>query len=611
MTPDLIAFAIRSLLRLGHSGKSALAQYARDKAAVFPDLKRPEPNLAVFVTGFFANPKRAHYVAADTGPYAEFWTENGADLANPRAVDSLYIALVKIRAEERVDLARAVSADSDATAGLVMIEQWADANEPVGPLARVLVTIADVALEYVASDPSVAGIDGQGEKLLAAFAKSLSDSLPDDGDFGPKDRFAERLFAVALRAGLETVSTSTAEMIDEEHVRHLLDRSLPPVIDSLPEDLSEQLDFRRALDAISGPALSAAMATIAEYPAAFLGDDFDATSAIGAVTQAVLLQASETGFDDLFTRGGLDQVYSAALGVAARRPELFVRDDGSDENDIARQLVARFATVLRDDIANDGIRVGAELGAAVLGVIGDNVHLYFDDADNWDSLAADLLESILGELESAVASGGPGALRRAFAREQVVELGRIVLGQIASTPSMISAGNAEVTRLVGIVARLIAADEDLLLTSDDWLAIAAVILDEAAANPGRLFDISDANGTPAAERLIGVLLGTAAENLTTAGRVNGAVLFGETLREAIVILVVAAAGNAGAAAESIDAIRDLAARLAEFVSEHRARFGSREWLALFDELLASVLGGEPRPDITIAVAESILEGGTA
>ena len=200
MSPDLIGFAIRSLLRLGNAGSSAFAQYARDKEAVFPDLKAPEPNLLVFVTGFFAQANRASFVEPG-GAYAEYWTQNGPDPANPHAVDALYIAIVKIRAEEGVDLSTAVSANSEATAGLVMLDQWSDDKEPVGPLARVLVTIADIALEYVAVNPSIAGVDGRGEKLLTAFATSLSKLLPDDGNLGPKHRFAERLFAVALRAG--------------------------------------------------------------------------------------------------------------------------------------------------------------------------------------------------------------------------------------------------------------------------------------------------------------------------------------------------------------------------------------------------------------------------
>lgn len=612
MSPDLISFAFRALLRLGNAGSSALAQYARDRDAVFPDLKKPTPDMTTFVAGFFAQANRAHFVAANTGPYAEFWSPTGPDASNPFAVDALYIAIVKIRAEEGVDIATALSADSEIAAGLVMIEQWSDKNEPVGPLARVLVTVADIALEYVATNPSIAGLDGRGEKLLGAFAQSLSTILPDDGNLGPKQRFAERLFAVALRAGLETIAGNTDILVDEAHVRDLLDKSLMPVIESLPDDIVEQLDFKRTLEAISGPALSAALGTISKYPEAFLGNSFAGTTAIGAVTQAVLKEASNSDFAEIFERDGLERIYKAALGVAATRPELFVASANGNADDIARQLIAKFATVLRQNNDADDRGVAPLLGAAILEVVQANVHLYLNTDQPWESLAADLLESILTGLKSGVVAGADDPLKSVFSREQLVGLARIVLTQVAATPSMIANGNAEVTRLVGLIASLVAADEDLLLTSDDWHAIAVTIVAEAAANPGRLFDLDGSQpNEKLAEELIKLVLKAASESMRSAGRAGGATLFGETLREAIIILIAATAGNSAAAREHLPEIEGILTKLTSFVADNRERFGSREWLALFEHLLIDALSGESVAELTIELATTILEGGEA
>ena len=612
MNQDLISFAFRALLRLGNAGSSALAHYARDKEAVFPDLKKPEPDLTTFVTGFFAQANRAQWVAPGTGPYADFWTPTGPDTANSQAVDALYIAIVKIRAEEDVDVAAAVSADSEATAGLIMIEQWAAGSEPVGPLARVLVTVADIALEYVANDPSIAGIDGRGEKLLSAFAKSLSNILPDDGKLGPKHRFAERLFAVALRAGLETIAGNTEIMVDEEHIRDLLDKSLTPVVNSLPDDLAGQLDFKRTLEAISGPALSAALGTITRYPEAFLGTNFSSTSAIAAVTQAVLRRARDADFADLFNRDGLNKVYKAALGVAALRPELFVGSDSSTADDIAQQLLSGIANVLRQNGDQEARDVGPQLGALVLEVIQANVHLYADEDQAWEGLAANLLQSILSGLQMPFAGNGVDRLAAVFSREQLVELGRVVLNQVAATPSMIASGNAEVTRLVGMIASLVAADEDRLLTSEDWHAIAEVIVAQAAANPGRLFDLDGSEpNEKLADELIKRVLKTASDSMQSAGRAGGAVLFGKTLREAIVILITATAGNAAAAKVHLATIDTTLTSLTTFVAENKEDLGSKEWLALFRHLLTAVLGGQVVAELTTDMANAILAGGTA
>jgi len=609
MSPDLISFAFRALLRLGNAGKSALAQYARDRDAVFPDLIQPEPDLTVFVTGFFAQQNRQHFVAPGTGPYAEFWSPTGPNESDPQSVDALYIAIVKIRSEEGIDITNAMSADTEIAAGMVMIEQWADENEPVGPLARVLITVADIALEYVANDPSIAGLDGRGEKLLAAFAQSLSTILPDDGNLGPKHRFAQRLFGVALRAGLETITSNTDILFDEEHVRDLLDKSLMPVIDSLPDNIVEQLDFKRTLEAISGPALSAALGTIADYPGAFLGKDFASTTAIGAVTQAVLTEASDGDFADLFEHDGLERVYKAALGVAATRPELFIDEISGDADDTARQLLTKFADVLRKDRDDDSPGIGSQLGVAVLEVVQTNVHLYVNADQPWEGLAADLLESMLTGFKEGVIDGNHHPLQTVFSKEQLVELGRIVLDQIASTPSMIASGNAEITRLVGLIASLVAADEDLLLTGDDWREVAAVIVAEAAANPGRLFDLDGTHpNEKLAEELIKLVIKAASDSMRSVGRAGGATLFGETLREAIIIVVTATSGNSAAARDHLPKIEAILTQLTAFVADNKEQFGSKEWLALFRDLLTVVLSGTEVDELTIELAITILEG---
>ena len=74
--------------------------------------------------------------------------------------------------------------------------QWAAGKGLVSPMARVIVAMADVGLEYVAAQPQVLGIGGEGEKLVGAIAVAVSTAIPDATDrssLGPKDRFAERL----------------------------------------------------------------------------------------------------------------------------------------------------------------------------------------------------------------------------------------------------------------------------------------------------------------------------------------------------------------------------------------------------------------------------------
>ena len=148
-----------------------------------------------------------------------------------------------------------------------------------------------------------------------------------------------------------------------------------------------------------------------------------------------------------------------------------------------------------------------------------------------------------------------------------------------------------------------------VLTADDWHAVAAVIVAEAAANPGRLFDL---DGTDPNEKLAGELiklvLTTASDSMRGVGRAGGATLFGETLREAIIIVITATAGNSAAAKTHLPEIKAILTQLTAFVAVNKDQFGSKEWLALFSDLLPVVLSGAEIDELTIELALTILEG---
>ena len=110
-------------------------------------------------------------------------------------------------------------------------------------------------------------------------------------------------------------------------------------------------------------------------------------------------------------------------------------------------------------------------------------------------------------------------------------------------------------QLVGTVAKAMAKDENLLLNGDDWLEIDKVAAQEAAANPGRLFKLNpdDPSQTIAAQ-VISTILSSAGAIIDQKNLKGKTVLFGKTLREAIIIVLHATAGNPGAAKENLAGI---------------------------------------------------------
>lgn len=605
MDPALIVAAIRATIRLADAGSAAYKQHERDGDALFPEPVRLGRDPDTLIRDTFGGSAGAQLLAERN--LSHLWSGLAPRYEVPGTFETLHAAAVEIRVERHAAAVPVSGEERQEEIGLLLIGQWREGEGPVSPLGRMIVTLADVALEFLAADPSVLGVGGNGEKLIGALAANLSQMIPDDAaEWGPRRRFAERLLAGFLRAGLQTIAERPDLLLEEEHLRTLVGNTLPPLIAALPPDLATQVQWREALHVLVGPAASAAIRTIADHPESFLGDRFDADEALGAVTRAVLGEVAESGLGSAVSRAGWVGILQSALGVAAERPELFVRGDAPREV-IARDLVRGIAGVLRE--AEPGFRggLGIALAQAVLGVAEEHAGTFLDAEEPWEAVASNALRQLIGGLRESL--GDDGRIEELFSLRQLAEIARIVLDQAARTPGML-VGEGELQGVVAAVARAMAADRNLLLSPEDWREIARVAALEAASNPGRLFDgVSRATGGLIGTAVITRLLEAGATDLADGGRGRGGVLFGETLRQAIVIALEASSGNVRAAIEHEVDLQNLAVELSKLVREHSDELGSREWLRMFRLLLHPVLAGDEVPALTLEVAETLLSEG--
>jgi len=110
--------------------------------------------------------------------------------------------------------------------------------------------------------------------------------------------------------------------------------------------------------------------------------------------------------------------------------------------------------------------------------------------------------------------------------------------------------------------------------------------------------------------LIQDLLSVAAIEFAAGGRASGGVLFGTTLREAIITVLQAAAGHAQAAIAQQPLLKSLASQLSELVRDHPDRYGSKEWLSLYRVFVGRVLQSGTLSPLTEPQITQILAGGT-
>ena len=603
MNPALISFGIQAVIRLGRVTNDALEQWARDGEAIFPEINKPDLNREVFVNGYFNDPENIHFVEGDDAPYAQYWDRH-AVISKKSAIDALFTAAIKIMAGKGDDLNR-----GSANGGAILVAQWNPAHGPVSPWARIILTAGDIALEYVSANPSILDGNGNGEKLIVAYAKNLSDILPDDGDFGPKENFAQRLTGAFLRAGLSTINQNPEWLVSEEHLQALISSAVKPLIEELPDSITEQLRWREIADALMGPAAKTALLTVAKHQTAFLGKDFDPDKALGAVTRALFLEAAEDGLKDQFTREGLLGLYSAALGVATERPRLFLGDGQRPEDKLARELFSNFAGVLRDSRPPFDGEVGIALARAALDAVGHNIRHFADDTDLWAQTAAEMVRSLTTKFISALDANEN--IKSVFSRSQLIELGRILFSRVAESPQMILGSKNEAWEgVLTAVATAMAADTKLLLSGDDWLEIVKIAAEEVAANPARLFRLNPNDPEDVlAAKLISVILASAGAIIETPELQGKTVLFGKTLREAITIVLRATSGKSQAAQENLDKIQKLVQKITEFVARHHLQYGNQEWLRLFRIMLSALLDGKGISELTIETANELLQGG--
>ncbi len=475
MNPGLFIFVIKSAMRLGRTGGAALAQHARDYKALFPEAVKVEMTRENFVRAFFKmDQEYLKLVEGDEAPYAAWWSADFHDVtADEEAIETLYVVAMKIIAEKRGNRAMI---DQESLVGAVMVNQWAEGKGPVSAWVKVALAVADIALEYVGTDSSRLDIDGNGGKLLRAFALEVSNLLPDDDALGEKGDFFERLGGLFMQAGLRTLHENSEIMISETHLQKLITNLLKPVIDELPSSrtaLSEHVNYKKAAEALMGPAANAALVMVGKNRQVFFGRRFDPNRAIGALTKALIEQGAKTGIDKVFTEEGLIVLYQAALGVASERPELFLGRADTDPEKAAGMIFSAAANTLKKNPPPFDGQLGIELVVTALDTLKTNAPAMIDFDPNWEPVVEKLVDQVVTGLKEGFEIPDGDPIESVLTAVELGEMAKVFVSRAAGNPAMISGDSQRLKRLVRGIAEGIRQDEANLFTAEDWLEIAA------------------------------------------------------------------------------------------------------------------------------------------
>ena len=595
MDVALIISGIRAVLRAAQSGAVLYAEHARDRAIFLPRVQLPELTIRTQLDMYL----RENVALQQVDVFDEIWTgENGVVLSQDATVyDPAFAEMQKRKALAKLN---ADDFNDHYEAGMIgagaLVEQWRLSKEPPSVVARFALTIADIGLEFVSTNPSLFGVSGKGEALVVSFASHLEAIIPDEvGDFGSKQGFTNRLLGNVLRAALTTLAENPDSVFDDDNTRMLVTSFMGPVIASMPSDLNEYLNYQDVVDAMTGPAIGALLGVVAENPGQYLGDSVKNDKALSALSKAVISEAAKISVDssilDLLGKEGMLSLYQAGMDVAITHPEIFINSD-EPYADAYKALISGVASQLRESPKLDKTVVTG-IASEVVKVVGYHAGTLFelDGDDSWDKVALGIIKHITADINTALTS--PNGAQKLFTREDFKTMALIVVAEVNENPLMLGVESDGVQAIVKNVSQIMVADQSLLLTREDWLVVASMAAAQAAQNPGKLLDLD----SQVLNKVLAALLQVASttwQNAVATGMPKLA--FGRTLMSMIEMVIEQMANN-------ITGIKQHPARVSEFLEvllniaeENPDAIGSTNLLKVFGLFLAGVMETGTLPD---------------
>lgn len=510
-------------------------------------------------------------------------------------------------------------------------KEWMTSDRP-GRWARLGLNLVDIALDVVAAEPQALGLNRRAAEIVGALAANLSELVDDEpiaADAAEKP--GERLVRYFMRASLETIAERPELFVSAERWKPIVSGVVLPLKEQLLDgdgDL-ELITRERLSNFLRGPVAHSVLTALNANADSFLTGRFGGDQALGAAARAVLgaiTSPRQGDFDlaEIFSGEGAVLLFESALGVAKDRPELFIRGIGA-EADAGREFLSRVAASLDSAPEPFGKRSGlapqiAALAMEVAGAYASRRLRTGESDDPWASAGLDVADQVIGRIVAgfrSAAQDGGNPFERLFDREQALDVLRIVATRVAETPHMLvgSGASTEVANIAQGVAEMLKADPSGLIDGAGWRTIVARTVDLVARNPGVLFDVDApaAGGQPdlksqIAFKVVSRLLARAGSNMAE-GRRPGAILFGDTLREAILATLEAASSKllipAGAIADNVVATGDADAHLEAldaFIAHLLSladgpdpvfRMGADEWLYVYRYFVAHILAEGP------------------
>lgn len=486
MDPSLVLFAIEAGLKLGRKVNEVLV----DETAQRP-LLLPLGDLFGSITEadamrFFSTDGRK--LIAPDGQLFPYRADR------PKLVE-FYRALLGVESVQG-PAANPDARRAEVVTQLAALDQFDEKFKAKHPVRRIFGTVVEIGIDYLTTHPEALGKDSPARKVILTFVSAL-----DETDFA--EGSGREVLGDLLAATLRTVGAGVALVDDDQRLQVLLGGILDAVAGDVRaaiqngNELSRQQLFRR----IGSSILRGGATAFTENINLFLPGDGTAKKLVGQTLTQVL--AGLTDREDLFTSESLEVIYKSALRVAAENSELFT------DNKVLQELIARVLTVVSDQQWNKlfSSATASSVLSVALEVVRENIETLIDPKNPKEQLLANALAAMAGSLSAKLAGGG--SVQDLLSRSQLLDLTRVVFGEVAKHPELLVGDpaadpkNTVLAQVIGSVARALGDDPLLVTHGAGFVELVKVALAVAVQNADKLIDTKSAS--PTTNLLFGLL----------------------------------------------------------------------------------------------------------
>ncbi len=437
-TGDLVIFAIKAGLKLGHQAKTAYAEATikRELVLPLPDFN-PEAKIGT-ADGYFSGSGQVHL--NEVARLKELYEKSMRGEKLTPAEEEQYVDYYLDFKREDDIKAGVIRGDelgftSEALLSLVKVRQWALKKSPFPSVyQRILGTAIEIGIEYFSANHEFIDTESAKGRALLGFLNSI-----DDLDFASEeiDLLARRLFIAAIEAIGENPDLLGGDHVTE-HFVETVSRGLVSDINAYlaklgETDLSKKERVYDVAQLVLRSILNNLSSEIIENPGLYLSihkpQEQALVTSVGKAIVDLLVRSDSFDLDYLFGRKTIDKLVKAALKVLSEYPSL-----AGIDNEGLKKIISEIASELSATSQEIGIDLLPDIVRLLLEKTAINARLVWPDGFNDPAkhLLITVAKEVLEELANAMDGGSGWTLE--LTKNQILDILEATLEEVAKNP---------------------------------------------------------------------------------------------------------------------------------------------------------------------------------